>query len=341
MTGRERDPGRLRARCRSSTSALAARSRACCCAGSRREPPDAELRRLGAPDARRRLPLRSTLVGLTAYAVLGGADFGAGFWDLAAGGAERGAPVRGHAQRAMAPVWEANHVWLIFVLVVLWTAFPERVRLGHLDARRPAVPRRGRDHPARRRVRPARARRRTSARRARSARRSRCPRCSRRSSSARRSARSPRARCRSATPRATVVELDRRPAALRRRAGGRHRRVPRRRLPRRPTRERAGRARAGATRSAAGARRRASSAGALAIAGWLVVHADAPRALRRADLRRRARVRDRLGASPALVTLWLVWRERFEPARYTAAAAVAAIVAGWALAQEPDLLPPT
>src|SRR3954466_60051 len=66
-----------------------------------------------------------TLIGLTAYVVLGGADFGAGFWDLTAGGAERGAPVRGMIKRAMAPVWEANHVWLIFVLVLLWTAFPE------------------------------------------------------------------------------------------------------------------------------------------------------------------------------------------------------------------------
>jgi len=65
------------------------------------------------------------LIGLTGYVVLGGADFGAGFWDLTAGGAERGAQVRAMIKRAMSPVWEANHVWLIFVLVVLWTAFPE------------------------------------------------------------------------------------------------------------------------------------------------------------------------------------------------------------------------
>jgi cytochrome d ubiquinol oxidase subunit II len=64
------------------------------------------------------------LVGLTAYAILGGADFGAGFWDLTAGGAERGARMRGLVKRSMGPVWEANHVWLIFVLVVLWTCFP-------------------------------------------------------------------------------------------------------------------------------------------------------------------------------------------------------------------------
>src|SRR5919112_398788 len=64
------------------------------------------------------------VVGITAYAVLGGADFGAGFWDLTAGGAERGGRVRGMVQRSMSPVWEANHVWLIFVLVIAWTAFP-------------------------------------------------------------------------------------------------------------------------------------------------------------------------------------------------------------------------
>jgi cytochrome d ubiquinol oxidase subunit II len=64
------------------------------------------------------------IAGLTAYAVLGGADFGAGFWDLTAGGAERGGRVRGMVQRSMGPVWEANHVWLIFVLVIVWTCFP-------------------------------------------------------------------------------------------------------------------------------------------------------------------------------------------------------------------------
>jgi cytochrome bd ubiquinol oxidase subunit II len=64
------------------------------------------------------------LLGITAYAVLGSADFGAGFWDLTAGGASRGGRIRGMVQRSMSPVWEANHVWLIFVLVIVWTAFP-------------------------------------------------------------------------------------------------------------------------------------------------------------------------------------------------------------------------
>jgi cytochrome d ubiquinol oxidase subunit II len=62
--------------------------------------------------------------GVTLYAVFGGADFGAGFWDLVAGGAERGAEPRALAEHAIGPVWEANHVWLVFSLVVLWTAFP-------------------------------------------------------------------------------------------------------------------------------------------------------------------------------------------------------------------------
>jgi cytochrome d ubiquinol oxidase subunit II len=70
------------------------------------------------------LVLFLALLGVTMYAVLGGADFGAGFWDLIAGSAHNGARMRTTIERAMGPVWEANHVWLIFVLVVLWTAFP-------------------------------------------------------------------------------------------------------------------------------------------------------------------------------------------------------------------------
>jgi cytochrome d ubiquinol oxidase subunit II len=62
---------------------------------------------------------------VTIYAVFGGADFGAGFWDLIAGGAKRGERPREVIDHSIAPVWEANHVWLIFVFVVLWTCFPE------------------------------------------------------------------------------------------------------------------------------------------------------------------------------------------------------------------------
>src|ERR1700710_1135603 len=63
-------------------------------------------------------------VGAPFYALYGGADFGGGFWDLIAGGAEKGERPRALIQRSLTPVWEANHVWLIFILVVLWTAFP-------------------------------------------------------------------------------------------------------------------------------------------------------------------------------------------------------------------------
>jgi cytochrome d ubiquinol oxidase subunit II len=71
------------------------------------------------------VPIVFILVGLAAYAVLAGADFGAGLWTLFAGGGRAGpAATREHARHAMSPVWEANHVWLIFVLVVCWTAYP-------------------------------------------------------------------------------------------------------------------------------------------------------------------------------------------------------------------------
>jgi cytochrome d ubiquinol oxidase subunit II len=62
-------------------------------------------------------------IGVTLYAVFGGADFGAGFWALIAGRSERGERARALVDWAIGPVWGANHVWLIFVLVVLWTAF--------------------------------------------------------------------------------------------------------------------------------------------------------------------------------------------------------------------------
>ena len=62
---------------------------------------------------------------ITMYAIFGGADFGAGFWDLVAGGAKRGERPREVIDHSIAPVWEANHVWLIFVFVLLWTCFPE------------------------------------------------------------------------------------------------------------------------------------------------------------------------------------------------------------------------
>lgn len=65
------------------------------------------------------------LLAVVAYAVFGGADFGAGLWDLLAGGAERGQRPRAVVEHSIGPVWEANHVWLIFVFVLVWTSFSE------------------------------------------------------------------------------------------------------------------------------------------------------------------------------------------------------------------------
>ncbi|MEW2395762.1 cytochrome d ubiquinol oxidase subunit II [Streptomyces sp. NPDC046862] len=64
------------------------------------------------------------VIAVAAYACAGGTDYGAGFWDLLAGGAERGRRPRWLIDHAMAPVWETNNVWLIFVLVIMWTGFP-------------------------------------------------------------------------------------------------------------------------------------------------------------------------------------------------------------------------
>ncbi len=65
------------------------------------------------------------LATITLYAVLGGADFGGGLWDLLAGGDQRGRAPRQLIDESITPVWEANHVWLVFALVIFWTAFPD------------------------------------------------------------------------------------------------------------------------------------------------------------------------------------------------------------------------
>jgi cytochrome d ubiquinol oxidase subunit II len=64
------------------------------------------------------------LASVTLYAVLGGADFGGGLWDLLAGGDQRGRAPRQLIDESITPIWEANHVWLVFDLVIFWTAFP-------------------------------------------------------------------------------------------------------------------------------------------------------------------------------------------------------------------------
>src|SRR5919206_4814283 len=64
------------------------------------------------------------LAGMALYVVLGGADFGAPLWQTIGARGAHAEEIREHAHSSMAPVWEANHVWLIFVLTVMWTAFP-------------------------------------------------------------------------------------------------------------------------------------------------------------------------------------------------------------------------
>ncbi len=63
------------------------------------------------------------MAALTAYALFGGADFGGGVWDLLASGPRRDAQ-RALIAEAIQPIWEANHVWLILVIVLLFTCFP-------------------------------------------------------------------------------------------------------------------------------------------------------------------------------------------------------------------------
>jgi cytochrome d ubiquinol oxidase subunit II len=63
-------------------------------------------------------------LGVIAYALFGGADFGSGFYDLTAGSGEDGAQLRTLVDHSIGPVWEANHVWLIYILVIWWTGFP-------------------------------------------------------------------------------------------------------------------------------------------------------------------------------------------------------------------------
>jgi cytochrome bd ubiquinol oxidase subunit II len=277
------------------------------------------------------------LLGLTAYVVLGGADFGAGFWDLTAGGAERGAPVRAMIKRAMSPVWEANHVWLIFVLVVLWTAFPEAfgsimstlaipifvAALG-IVLRGGAFALKGQAAT----VGEARALGATFAlssvltpfflgAAAGAIAAGEVP-VGNAAGDEWASWTGPLPILVGVIAVATGAHL----AAVflgadARRAG-------------RPELVRAFRGRALGS---------GVVAGALAIAGLIVANSEAPD-LYDGLVSGAGLACVIVSAAAGLVTLWLEWRERFEIARYTAAAAVGAIVAGWALAQEPYLLPP-
>ena len=64
------------------------------------------------------------LLAITAYSVAGGVDYGAGIWDMLAGRGPTAERARQLIDHAMAPVWEANNVWLVLAIVVCWTGFP-------------------------------------------------------------------------------------------------------------------------------------------------------------------------------------------------------------------------
>jgi cytochrome d ubiquinol oxidase subunit II len=284
------------------------------------------------------LPLLFVLAGLVFYTVLGGADFGAGWWELTAGRGRRGDQIREHAHESMAPVWEANHVWLLFAITVFWTAYPSAfgsiastlafalfvAGIGVILRGASYALRSGRADPNRRHERVI----------------------------------------------DTVFELScvLTPFALGAAIGG----IASRRVPYgnargdmvtswlNPTSVAVGvlavatgaylaavylsgdATRRGDTEAAERFRTRALASwlavGVIAVAGLIVLHGDAHPLYRR------------LVAGPGLPALlvnlaaafaavWLIWTRRYEWARYASAAAVAAIIAAWGLAQEPLLLP--
>jgi cytochrome d ubiquinol oxidase subunit II len=282
------------------------------------------------------LPLIFALAGLAFYAVLAGADFGAGFWELTAGRGEAGEEIRDHVHAAMAPVWEANHVWLVFVLTVVWTAYP--TAFGSI-ASTLAIPLfvagigivlRGGAY-------------------------------------AMRSGTSS-ARERSAVDLLFSLSSILTPFALGTAIGG----IASQRVPvgnatgslvrswLNPTSVSIGvlavtasaysaavflsadAARRGERRLAERFRLRALGAGlvagAVAVAGLVVLHFDAERLFHRL-VHGLGLVALVASLAAGVATLALVWRRRYEPARYTSALAVAATIAGWALAQQPLFLP--
>jgi cytochrome bd ubiquinol oxidase subunit II len=281
------------------------------------------------------LPLLFALIGLALYTVLGGADFGAGFWQLVAGKGERADEIREHAHHAMAPVWEANHVWLIFVLTVVWTAYP--TAFGSI-ASTLSIPlfiagigivMRGGAYLLRAGTRTAGEQRRVDTVFAVS------------------SVITPFAlgtvigalaseRVHVGNPGGSLVTSWLNPTSIAigvlAVASGAYTAA----VFLCGDAERQGE-HGLADRFRARALAAGLAAGAVAIAGLVVLHFDAERIFRRLT---------QGVALPALVvsviagvaTLGLVWRRRYEPARYTAAVAVAATIAGWAVAQNPIFL---
>src|SRR5579864_4476502 len=73
------------------------------------------------------------LLAVAAYSTAGGADFGAGIWDLLAGNRSQSRRPRELIDHAMAPVWEVNNVWLVLGIVLCWTAFPPLFQAAFAD----------------------------------------------------------------------------------------------------------------------------------------------------------------------------------------------------------------
>jgi cytochrome d ubiquinol oxidase subunit II len=283
------------------------------------------------------IPMFFILTGIAAYTVLAGADFGAGLWTLLAGGGRSGREAtRDHARHAMGPVWEANHVWLIFVLVVCWTAYP--VAFGSITSTL-AVPLfiaavgiilRGVSYALRGQLDDARGRRSIENLFALSS--VLTPFALGTVVGGIASGRVPVGNAAGdlitswLNPTSVVI------GALAVATGGHLAAVylaaDARRLAAQ-TLERDFRARALAS---------GLCAGALALIGLLVVRYDAPQLFNGLTSDGGIAMVGLSGAA-GLTTLFLVWRNRFGPARVSAALAVASIVAGWALAQKPRFLP--
>jgi cytochrome d ubiquinol oxidase subunit II len=284
------------------------------------------------------LPLVFVLVGLVFYTVLGGADFGAGWWELTAGRGPRADQIREHTHESMGPVWEANHVWLIFAITVFWTAYPSAfgsiastlafalfvAGIGVILRGASYALRSGRADPNRRHER--------------------------------------------VIDRVFELSCVLTPFALGAAIGG----IASRRVPYGNARGdlvtswlnatsiavgvlavatgtylaavylSGDATRRGDTEAAERFRTRALAswlaAGVIAVVGLVVLHGDAHPLYRRlVDGPGLAALLVNVAA--AFVGVWLVWTRRYEWARYASAAAVAAIIAAWALAQEPLLLP--
>jgi cytochrome d ubiquinol oxidase subunit II len=283
------------------------------------------------------IPIVFILAGLAAYTVLAGADFGAGLWTLLAGPGRAGREAtRDHARHAMGPVWEANHVWLIFVLVVCWTAYP--VAFGSITSTL-AVPLfiavvgivlRGASYALRGQLDRAPGQRTIENLFALSS--ILTPFALGTVAGAIASGRVPVGNAAGDLITSWLNPTSLLTGALAVATGGYLAAVylaaDARRLGER-TLEHDFRARALAS---------GLCAGALALAGLVVVRSDAPPLFDGLTSDGGAAM-VAISAAAGLATLFLVWRNHFGPARASAALAVAAIIAGWALAQRPRFLP--